>query len=247
MSKIVHPYAHRLIMLRDWKSRWFADPKKYVAYLKGDVLIREYLEKKLRGMYISTIEIERSRKATRFIIRTSRPGLIIGRNGEGATKLKEDILKKMDKLDIPKPEDFKLEIVEVTNPEADAAIVAYMIAEGLEKRMPYRRVIKTIIEKVMAARGVQGARIVLGGRLGGADIARTEELKRGSVPLQSFRADIDFKRERATLSYGVIGIKVWIYRGKIFTDKKVSHGSFGTNDAGGRETSINNKKAVKMD
>jgi small subunit ribosomal protein S3 len=219
MSKIVHPYAHRLIILRDWKSRWFADPKKYVAYLKGDVLIREYLTKKLRGMYVSTIEIERSRKATRFIIKTSRPGLIIGRNGEGATKLKEDILKKMDKLGLPKPEDFKLEIIEIGNPEADAAIVAYMIAEGLEKRMPYRRVIKQIIEKVMQAHGVEGARIVLSGRLGGAEIARTEELKRGSVPLQSFRADIDFKRERATLSYGVVGIKVWIYRGKIFADK----------------------------
>ena len=98
MSKIVHPYAHRLIILRDWKSRWFADPKKYVSYLKGDVLIREYLEKKLRGMHVSTIEIERSRKATRFIIKTSRPGLIIGRNGEGAEKLKNEILKKMDKL-----------------------------------------------------------------------------------------------------------------------------------------------------
>ena len=219
MSKIVHPYAHRLIILRDWKSRWFADTKKYVAYLKGDVLIRQYLEKKLRGMYISTIEIERSRKATRFIIKTSRPGLIIGRNGEGATKFKEDILKKMDLLKLPRPEDFKLEIMEVANPEADAAIVAYMIAEGLEKRLPYRRVIKTIIEKVMTARGVEGARVVLSGRLGGADIARTEELKRGSVPLQSFRADIDFKRERAILSYGVIGVKVWIYRGKIFADK----------------------------
>ncbi len=219
MSKIVHPYAHRLVILRDWKSRWFADPKKYVAYLKGDVLVRQYLEKKLRGMYVSSIEIERSRKATRFIIRTSRPGLIIGRSGEGATKLKEDILKKMDKLGLGRPEDFKLEVVEVSNPEADAAIVAYMVAEGLEKRMPYRRVVKSIVEKVMGARGVQGARVVLSGRLGGAEIARTEELKRGSVPLQSFRADIDFKRERATLSYGVVGIKVWIYRGKIFADK----------------------------
>ncbi len=219
MSKIVHPYIHRMIMLRDWKSRWFADPKKYVDYLKGDVLIREYLEKKLRGMYISTIEIERSRKATRFIIKTSRPGILIGRNGEGATKLKEDILKKMDKLGLGRPEDFKLEVIEVTNPEADAAIVAYMIAEGLEKRMPYRRVIKQIIEKVMSARGVEGARIVLGGRLGGAEIARTEELKKGSIPLQTFRADIDFKRERAVMPYGTIGIKVWIYRGKVFAKK----------------------------
>ncbi|HEY4493813.1 MAG TPA: 30S ribosomal protein S3 [Candidatus Paceibacterota bacterium] len=219
MSKIVHPYAHRLIMLRDWKSRWFADPKKYVSYLKGDVLVREYLEKKLRGMYVSAIEIERSRKATRFIIKTSRPGLIIGRNGEGATKLKEDILKKMDHLKIARPEDFKLEIVEIGNPEADASVVAYMIAEGLEKRMPYRRVIKQTLEKVMNANGVQGARIVLSGRLGGAEIARTEELKRGSIPLQTFRADIDFKRERAHLPYGDVGIKVWIYRGKIFAQK----------------------------
>jgi len=228
MSKIVHPYAHRLIILRDWKSRWFADPKKYLTYLKGDVLIRQYLEKKLRGMHISSIEIERSRKATRFIIKTSRPGLIIGRSGEGATKLKEDILKKMDNLKLPRPEDFKLEIMEVSNPEADAAIVAYMIAEALEKRMPYRRVIKQIIEKVMQAHGVEGARIVLSGRLGGAEIARTEELKRGSIPLQTFRADIDFKRERATLSYGVVGIKVWIYRGKIFAEKKNTKSAYST-------------------
>jgi len=220
MSKIVHPYAHRLVILRDWKSRWFADPKKYSEYLKGDVLIREYLEKKLRGMYVSGIEIERNQKTTRFIIKTSRPGLIIGRSGEGAVKLKEDILKKMDKLKLAKPLDFKLEVVEISNPEADASIVAYMIAEGLEKRLPYRRVIKQIIEKVMTARGVEGARVVLSGRLGGAEIARTEDMKRGSIPLQTFRADIDFKRERATMPYGVIGIKVWIYRGKIFADKK---------------------------
>ncbi len=220
MSKIVHPYAHRLVTLRDWKSRWFADPKKYSDYLKGDVLLREYLEKKLRGLYVSSIEIERSRKATRFIVKTSRPGLIIGRSGEGAAKLKDDILKKTAKLGLPRPEDFKLEIVEVQNPEADAAVVAYMVAEGLEKRMPYRRVAKQILEKVMSARGVEGARIVLSGRLGGAEIARTEDLKRGSIPLQTLRADIDFKRERAVMPYGTIGIKVWIYRGKIFSKKQ---------------------------
>ncbi len=220
MSKIVHPYAHRLITLRDWKSHWFADPKKYLVYLKADVLMRQYMEKRLRGMYVSLIEIERNQKTTRFIIKTSRPGLIIGRQGEGVAKLKEEILTKMRKLGFPKPDDFKLEIVEVTNPEADAAIVAYMIAEGLEKRMPYRRVIKQMVEKVMAAHGVQGVRVVASGRLGGAEIARTEELKRGSIPLQTFRADIDFKRERAVLPYGTIGVKVWIYRGKIFAEKK---------------------------
>jgi len=220
MSKIVHPYAHRLVILRDWKSRWFADPKKYATYLKADVLLREWLEKKLRGLYVSSIEIERNRKMTRYILKTSRPGLLIGRSGEGAAKLKEEIVKKMAKLGLPKIEDFKLEVVEVTNPESDASIVAYMIAEGLEKRMTYRRVMKQTIEKVMAAPGVQGVRIVLSGRLGGAEIARTEELKKGSIPLQTFRADIDFKRERATLSYGTIGIKVWIYRGKIFAKKE---------------------------
>lgn len=235
MSKIVHPYAHRLIMLRDWKSHWFADSKKYCTHLKGDVLLREYLEKKLRGMYVSLIEIERNQKTTRFIIKTSRPGLIIGRNGEGVIKLKEDILKKMEKLKLPKPEDFKLEIVEVSNPEADATIVAFMIAEGLEKRMPYRRVIKQMVEKVMMAHGVEGVRVLLSGRLGGAEIARSEELKRGSIPLQTFRADIDFKRERATLPYGVIGIKVWIYRGKIFADKKNSQNAHNTEHSGGKE------------
>ena len=125
----------------------------------------------------------------------------------------------MDHLGLKQPEEFKLEIAEITNPEADAAIVAYMIAEGLEKRMPYRRVIKQIIEKVMSARGVEGARVLLSGLLGGAEIARSEELKKGSIPLQTFRADIDFKRERAHLPYGDVGIKVWIYRGKIFADK----------------------------
>lgn len=220
MSKIVHPYAHRLVILRDWKSRWFADTKKYNAFLKSDVLLREFLEKKLRGMYVSSIEIERNQKTTRLIIKTSRPGLIIGRNGEGATRLKADILKKMEKLKLPKQEDFKLDIVEIGNPEADASVVAFMIVEGLEKRMPYRRVIKQVLDKVMATTGVEGARILLSGRLGGAEIARSEELKRGSIPLQTFRADIDFKRERANLSYGVIGIKVWIYRGKIFSNKK---------------------------
>ncbi len=219
MSKTVNPYAHRLVILRDWRSRWFADPKKYVSYLKGDTLIREWLTKKLRPMYVSSIEIERNQKTTRFIIKTSRPGLIIGRSGEGATKIKEEILKKMQKLGLQKPEDFKLEIVEITNPEADASIVAYMVAEGLEKRLPYRRVLKQTVEKVMATRGVEGVRILLGGRLGGAEIARSEELKRGSIPLQTFRADIDFKRERATMAYGTIGIKVWIYRGKIFNQK----------------------------
>ncbi len=221
MSKIVHPYAHRLVILRDWKSRWFASGKKYVDFLRVDVLIREYLEKRLRGSYVSSIEVERNQKAFRIIIRTSRPGVLIGRNGEGSIKLKADIIKEINKLGIKPSEEIKIDIVEVAQPEADATIVAYMIAEGLEKRLPYRRVLKQTIEKVMSVRGVEGARIVVGGRLGGAEIARSEEIKRGSIPLQTFRADIDFAREKAHLPYGDVGIKVWIYRGQVFQkDKK---------------------------
>lgn len=216
MSKVVHPYAHRLVTLRDWKSRWFAD-KKYKDLLKSDVVIREFLMKKLRGFYISRVEIDRSAKATKIMVFTSRPGMIIGRGGDGATKLKADLVSAMKKRGVIIPEDFKLDIVEVGNPDADAAIVGCMIAEGLEKRLPFRRVMKQTIEKVMTARGVKGARIYLGGRLGGAEIARSEQIKRGSIPLQTFRADVDFAREKAHMSYGDIGIKVWIYRGEIFS------------------------------
>lgn len=219
MSKVVHPYAHRLVTLRDWKSRWFAD-KKYKDLLKSDVVIREFLVKKLRGFYVSRIEIDRGVKATKVMVFTSRPGMIIGRGGDGASKLKAELVAMMKRRDVIIPEDFKFDIVEVTNPDADAAIVGCMIAEGLEKRLPFRRVMKQTIEKVMTARGVKGARVYLGGRLGGAEIARSEQIKRGSIPLQTFRADVDFAREKAHMSYGDIGIKVWIYRGEVFNDIK---------------------------
>lgn len=222
MSKVVHPYAHRLVILRDWKSRWFAAPKKYKEYLKSDVLVRSYLEKRMRGQYVSSIEIERSPKSTRFIIRTSRPGMVIGRSGEGSTKLKQEIVTFMKKNKIVVPEELKLDIVEIQNPDADAHIVAYSVAEALEKRLPFRRVMKQAVEKVIATRGVEGVRIVLSGRLGGAEIARIEQQKRGSIPLQTFRADVDYTREKAHMTYGDIGIKVWIYRGEIFDTKEAN-------------------------
>ena len=222
MSKVVHPYAHRLVILRDWKSRWFAAPKKYKENLRGDVLIREYLEKRMRGLYVSSIEFERSPKSTRIIIRTSRPGMVIGRSGEGSTKLKQDIVNFMKRHKIVSPEELKLDVVEIQNPDADAHIVAFSVAEGLEKRLPFRRVMKQTVEKVIATRGVEGVRIVIGGRLGGAEIARIEEQKRGSIPLQTFRADVDYARERAHMTYGDIGIKVWIYRGEVFADKQTT-------------------------
>lgn len=216
MSHTVHPYSHRLGILRDWKSRWFSTDKKFREFLKCDVLLREYLTKKMRGMYVSGIEMERSEKALKVIIRTSRPGMIIGRSGEGAAKLDKDIQNFIRKLKLSTNQELKVVIEEVRSPESNAMIVAQMVAEGLEKRLPFRRVLKQMVEKVMANRDVQGVRIFLGGRLGGADMARQEELKKGRIPLQTLRADIDFAREKAHMTYGDIGIKVWIYKGEVF-------------------------------
>ena len=213
MSKIVHPYSHRLGIIRDWKSRWFGMDKKLREYLKGDVLVREYLEKKLRGMYVSSIEIERSEKNMRIIIKTSRPGMIIGRSGDGANALKKDILAFMKKHAIAVPQDLKIDIMDVPEPESNAQIVAHVIAEALEKRMPFRPVMKQTGEKVMAVRGVKGVKLYMTGRLGGADMARSEELKLGGIPLQFMRADIDYATDKAHMTYGDIGIKVWIYKG----------------------------------
>ncbi len=220
MTHVVHPYSHRLGIIRDWKSRWFGkDTNQYVDHLRADVLVRAWMTKRLKGMYLSLIEIERTEKQYRIMIHTSRPGMIIGRGGDGIEKLRAALKKEMARLKIIVPQDVKLDIIEVSSPEADAAIVAAMIVEGIEKRLPFRRVLKTTIEKVMANRDVQGARIAVSGRLGGAEMARREQIKRGGIPLQTLRADIDFARERANMTYGVIGIKVWIYRGMKF-DKK---------------------------
>ena len=220
MTHVVHPYAHRLGIIRDWKSRWFADKLSYSNNLRGDVLLREFLVKKLRGMYISSIQIERDQNMMKVFIHTSRPGMVIGRSGEGMQKIRLAVGKFARQKKITLPTDFKLDVVEVQNPEADAAIVAAMVAEALEKRLPFRRVLKQTIEKTMASRGVQGAKISLSGRLGGADMARKEAVKKGGIPLQTLRADIDFARERANMTYGVIGIKVWIYKGLVFDEKQ---------------------------
>ena len=220
MTHTVHPYAHRLGIIRDWKSRWFAaDSKSYRENIKVDETIRRFLTKKLRGTYTSGIEIERSANELRVMISTARPGLVIGRSGENATKLRTELGAVVHKVAPLDRRTLKLDIVEIRQPETDAAVVAYMVAEGLEKRMPFRRVLKQTIEKVIAAREVEGVRIAVSGRLGGAEMSRKEELKKGRIPLQTFRADIDFAHEQAYLPYGVIGVKVWIYRGDIF-DKK---------------------------
>lgn len=217
MTHVVHPYAHRIGILRDWQSRWFSKtPKEYRDFLRVDTIIREYLEKRLRGMYVNEVLFERYQKNFRIIIRTSRPGMIIGREGSGAALLKNDIVREISALGLSEMPELKVDVEEVRSPESHAGIVVSMIVEALEKRMPHRRVLKQTIEKVMANRDVEGARIIVSGRLGGAEMSRTEKIKQGRVPLTTFRADIDFARGTARLPYGVIGVKVWIYRGDIF-------------------------------
>jgi small subunit ribosomal protein S3 len=221
MTHVAHPYVQRIGINRDWKSRWFTtEPKKFREYLRTDAAIRALLEKKLKGMSVDTVEIERNQKEIRIIVKTARPGLVIGRSGEGATKLKKDIDMLMRKAKLSEKPDIKLDVEEIRSPESSANIVGQMIAEGLEKRLTFRRVMKQTIEKVMANRDVEGVRLTLSGRLGGADMARREELKKGRIPLQTLRADIDFARVTARLPYGAIGIKVWIYRGQVFADRK---------------------------
>ncbi len=216
MTHTVHPYSHRLGILRDWKSRWFSPKGKYQAALKGDVLVREYLEKKLKGFFVADIEIERSVKTLRVMISTSRPGMIIGRDGKGAETLREDVKKLLMKHDLLDTKvDLKLDIKEVKNAEGNAAIVGQMVVEGLEKRLPFRRIMKSTVEKVMASRDVQGIKIVMSGMIGGG-MSRTETHKKGRIPLQTFRADVDYALTVAHLALGTVGVKVWIYKGDIF-------------------------------
>jgi small subunit ribosomal protein S3 len=221
MTHVAHPYVARIGINRDWRSRWFTtDPKKFREYLRTDAAIRAFLEKKLRSMSVDVIEIERSQKAIRIIIKTARPGLVIGRSGEGAVTLKKELDLMLRKQKLTDKPEIKLDIEEIRSPESSARLVGLMVADGLEKRLTFRRVMKQTIEKVMANRDVIGVRLMLSGRLGGADMSRTEELKKGRIPLQTLRADIDFARVTARLPYGAIGIKVWIYRGDVFADRK---------------------------
>ncbi len=219
MTHTVHPYAHRLGIIRDWKSRWFAtDKKTYRENVLVDETVRTFLKKRLKGMHVSEIEIERTQSEVRVFIHTARPGLVIGRSGENATKLRKELTDAIRKVAPTHGRAVKMDIIEIRQPEASAAVVGFMIAEGLEKRMPFRRVLKSTVEKVMAVREVIGVRVVLSGRLGGADMSRTEQIKRGRVPLQTFRANIDYAQVEANLPYGVLGIKVWIYLGDTFAD-----------------------------
>lgn len=220
MTKIIHPYAHRLGIVRDWKSRWFAgSAKKSREFIRTDAAIRTFLAKRLRGSYVSHIEIERSQKDLRVQVHTARPGMVIGRSGENATKLKKELTQLLKTLKLSAVPELHLDIIEVKSPESNAAVAAAMVVESLEKRLPFRRVLKQTIDKVMANRDVLGVRIALSGMLGAASMSRKEELKKGRIPLQTFRADIDYAQNEARLPLGTIGVKVWIYRGDIFEER----------------------------
>ncbi len=214
MGQKVHPISYRLGIIRTWNSKWFS-ARDYRRYLREDLEIKKYLATKLKGAGISKIEIERSSNSLTAIIHTSKPGVVIGRGGAGSEQLRKEVKRAF--IRDPKLQ-VKLTIHEVSRPELDATIVVQNIAEQLEKRLPFRRILKQTVEQVKRA-GAQGVKISVAGRLNGAEIARTEYLTWGKLPLQTIRADIDYSRGAARTTYGAIGIKVWIYKGEVFEKK----------------------------
>ncbi len=210
MGQKISPISFRVGINKDWLSRWFGH-KKYVGYLKGDVAVRDFLNKRLKNMAVDRVELERGADALNILIFTARPGLIIGRGGTGVEDLKSAIRNLLKKKVA-----VRIEIQEIKNPEASASIMAESIVDQIEKRIPYRRVMKQTLSKMLANKDVKGAKIQISGRLDGAEIARSEHLEEGSLPLQTLRADIDFARATAMTTYGTVGIKVWIYKGERF-------------------------------
>lgn len=218
MAQKINPIIHRIPTTQSWRSKWFADGAQYKNLLQQDILIRKYLQKNLPDAGIDRIEIERSHDQMTVHIHTSKPGVVIGRGGAGVETLKKDIAKKFlkgEKINV------QINIQEVSKPQLSAGVVAQNIGQDLVKRIPYRRTMKRALDQIMNA-GAIGAKIELKGRLDGIEIARKERLQAGNVPLQTFRADIDYYRTAAFTTYGAIGIKIWIYKGEVFekTDKK---------------------------
>jgi small subunit ribosomal protein S3 len=215
MGHKINPTSFRIKITDTWKSRWFSKGN-FVKQLQEDVQIREYLEKHLKKAGLVRIDIERLNDGTiTVIIKTTKPGLIIGKGGAGIEELKKKIKQK---LGIKK--DLKVNIEEVRDLNLQAQVIANTIAEQLEKRVAFRKLMKQSLEQIMNA-GAKGAKVAIGGRLNGADIARTEHLSSGKIPLHTLRADIDFARSTAFTTYGTVGVKVWIYKGDIFEERKV--------------------------
>lgn len=215
MGQKVNPHGLRVGVIRDWDSKWYADKKTFNEFLVEDYKIREFIKKKLFISGISKIEIERAASKIKVSVFTAKPGMVIGRGGSGVEELRLDIEKMTKKSVVINVEEIKL-------PELDAQLVAENIASQLERRVTFRRAMKQAIQRTMRF-GAQGIKTQISGRLGGADMARTEGYNEGTIPLQTLRADIDYGFAEADTTYGKLGVKVWLYKGEILPTKKVDY------------------------
>ena len=216
MGQKVHPNGVRVGVIKDWNSKWYAESKDFSEYLVEDHKIRKYVKNKLFISGISKVEIERTAKFVKVNVYTAKPGLVIGKGGNLSEELKAELEKMINK-------EVNLNIVEVKNIDTDAQLVAESIANQLERRISFRRAMKQAMQKAMKA-GALGIKTAVSGRLGGADMARTEFYKDGTIPLQTLRADIDYGFYEADTTYGKIGVKVWIYKGEVLPAKKEAKG-----------------------
>ncbi|MBI5306515.1 30S ribosomal protein S3 [Candidatus Wolfebacteria bacterium] len=220
MAQKIKPNSFRIGITKDWSSRWFPFKGNFKSFLEEDVLIREIVNDKIANAGIDKIDIERTGNKCRIVIRASRPGLIIGRGGKGVedlTKFLEAALSKLRKeKNIKNNISLSLNIEELKRFELSANVIAQNIAWDLEKRMPFRRMMKKYLEQILQNKDAKGAKIKMAGRLDGAEIARSEKLAKGRLPLQTLRANIDYGEATAFTAYGTIGIKVWIYKGEVF-------------------------------
>ena len=209
MGQKTHPKGLRLQVNKDWTSNWFPKKNSYATDLAQDIKLRKYLKKRLQDASVASVNIERTSQAITVTIHTARPGIVIGRGGEEVSRLKKEVAK------LCKTDDIHLNINEVKRPELNAELVGQNIAAQLIKKMPYRRVLNKTMQSTMRM-GAEGIRINVSGRLGGVEIARSERFMEGRVPLHTLRADIDYALVEAHTTYGIIGIKVWIYKGEVF-------------------------------
>jgi len=208
MGQKVHPTGFRLGIIKDWSSTWYAGKKDYAKYLHQDLAVRDFLRKKLASASVSRIQIERPANNARVIIHTARPGIVIGKKGEDIERLRQEISKM---LGVPST----VSVEEIRKPELDAYLVAESVAQQIERRIMFRRAMKRAVTNTMRL-GALGMKICVAGRLNGSEIARTEWYREGRVPLHTLRADIDYGLAEAKTTYGVIGVKVWIFKGEVY-------------------------------
>jgi len=211
MGQKVHPTGIRLGIVKDWSSKWYADSKTFPQFVDADHKVRVFIKKKLKEASVSRIEIERQAKKLNIAIHTARPGIVIGKKGEDIEKLRAEVAALTHML----MTDIRININEVRKPELDAQLVAEGIAQQLERRVMFRRAMKRAVTNTMRV-GAEGIKVKVGGRLNGAEIARSEWYREGRVPLHTLRADIDYGFAEAYTTYGVIGVKVWIFKGEVF-------------------------------